>query len=338
MVVPGGFKVACLQLNPIHGRVAENRQRAREILVRHQADLKGLNLLVLPEMAFTGYFWKSKEHIKDVVENSSGPTSQWCKDIAKWLKCVVCCGIPLRRSKRLLNSMLVFDQRGKLVTNVEKVHLYHSDKTWAAKGSDFQCLESVDGLPINPVGFGICMDINPEDFKAPPESFEFANFHLKSGTKLLVFTSAWCKNHPDDAPEAFTTKSDEELSKETLDTWLNRLQPLHGKDVLFVCADRVGREPLSLLGHSTDLENQFCGTSCVIDLRTKQVLEKLSASEEGLLITEIPGSNHGLEANGSRHEKTPKRPPKRLKAVQHAVNIQTANTAPVNLDQSLVKR
>lgn len=28
-----------------------------------------------------------KEHIKDVVENSSGPTSRWCKDIAKWLKC-----------------------------------------------------------------------------------------------------------------------------------------------------------------------------------------------------------------------------------------------------------
>ena len=26
-------------------------------------------------------------------------------------------------------------------------------------------MESVDGLPINPVGFGICMDINPEDFK-----------------------------------------------------------------------------------------------------------------------------------------------------------------------------
>jgi hypothetical protein len=23
----------------------------------------------------------------------------------------------------------------------------------------------VDGLPISPVGFGICMDINPEDFK-----------------------------------------------------------------------------------------------------------------------------------------------------------------------------
>lgn len=294
-----GLKVACLQLNPIHGRVAENQHRARCILERHRADLKGLHLLVLPEMVFTGYFWKNKEHIQDVIESTTGPTSKWCKDLAKLLKCVVCCGIPLRRSKRLLNSMLV-----------EKVHLYHSDKTWAAKGQDFQCLPEVDGLPISPVGFGICMDINPEDFKAPPESFEFANFHLKSGTKLLVFTSAWCKNHPDDSPEAFTTKSDEELSRETLETWLKRLQPLHGKDVFFVCADRVGSEPLSLLGHTTDLENQFCGTSCVIDLRTQRVLEKLSASEEGLLITEIPlhSASHEKPPRHGRHGRLPVMP------------------------------
>jgi len=74
-------------------------------------------------------------------------------------------------------------------------------------------------------------------------------------------------------------------------------------------------------------------------LREGSRLFSQNPGEEGLLITEIPGSNHGLEANGScRHEKTPKRPPKRLKAVPHAVNVQTANTAPVNLDQSLVKR
>ena len=30
----------------------------------------------------------------------------------------------------------VFDQRGKLVTNVEKVHLYHSDKCLGTYGSD----------------------------------------------------------------------------------------------------------------------------------------------------------------------------------------------------------
>ena len=59
------------------------------------------------------------------------------------------------------------------------------------------------------------------------------------------------------------SKSDEELSQETLDTWMRRLQPLHGREVFFVCADRVGFEPLSLLGHSSGLKNQFCGTSCV---------------------------------------------------------------------------
>ena len=46
-----------------------------------------LNLLVLPEMAFTGYFWKSKEHINQVVETTRGPTTKWCKEVAKWLSC-----------------------------------------------------------------------------------------------------------------------------------------------------------------------------------------------------------------------------------------------------------
>eukprot|EP00435_Cladocopium_sp_Y103_P048002 s39_g14.t1 len=61
----------------IHGRVAENQHRARCILERHRADLKGLHLLVLPEMAFTGYFWKSKEtrsyhHILEILDRTVG--------------------------------------------------------------------------------------------------------------------------------------------------------------------------------------------------------------------------------------------------------------------------
>lgn len=98
------------------------------------------------------------------------------------------------------------------------------------------------------------------------ERVEAAGFHLCMvllGTRFAAQEQqSTGKNHPDDSPEAFTYKSDEELSQETLDTWMRRLQPLHGREVFFVCADRVGAEPLSLLGHSTDLKNQFCGTSC----------------------------------------------------------------------------
>jgi len=187
-----------------------------------------------------------------------------------------------------MNSMIVVNPQGRVVEHVDKVHLYHSDKTWANAGAKFKCIESVEGLPTSPVGFGICMDINPADFKAPPEEFEFANFHRKKGSKLLVFTSAWCKNHPSDQPEAFAEKSDAELSDETITSWLERLKPLHGRDVIFVCANRVGREKLSLMGRDSDLSNQFCGTSCVISLQDQRVLAKLSASEEDILIVETP--------------------------------------------------
>ena len=41
-------------------------------------------------------------------------------------------------------------------------------RTWAENGETFVCREHMEGLPpeISPVGFGICMDINPKDFKA----------------------------------------------------------------------------------------------------------------------------------------------------------------------------
>ena len=30
---------------------------------------------------------RRQEHIKDVIESTTGPTSKWCKDVARLLKC-----------------------------------------------------------------------------------------------------------------------------------------------------------------------------------------------------------------------------------------------------------
>ncbi|CAE7447742.1 nta1 [Symbiodinium necroappetens] len=286
--MPGHLRVACVQMNPLHNQVERNCEHALNMLKKKEHQLKGVHLLVLPEMIMTGYHWRDADHIQPVLEAAQGQTHKWCKSVAKMLSCVVCCGVPRRKGRKRLNSMIVTSPRGKVVEAVDKVHLYESDKTWAEPGDGFKSVETVEGLPVSPVGFGICMDINPADFKAPAEKFEFANFHLQHNSKLLVFTSAWCKNHPDDKPEAFAEKSDAELSQETIDAWLNRLRPLHGKRVIFVCANRVGKEELRLLGRDTDLCNQFCGTSCVISLEDQTVVKHLSASEEGILIADIP--------------------------------------------------
>ncbi|CAE8581722.1 unnamed protein product [Polarella glacialis] len=290
-----GLRVACLQNAPAHGCVRENIARADALLQARSADMEGVQLLVLPEMAFMGYQWRSKEHIDEVLDDGGALTLEWCKQTAKRLGCVVCCGLARRSMRRRLNSMVVAGPDGQLVDTIDKTHLYATDKTWAEAGDGFQSRYVVPGLPIGPVGFGICMDINPRDFQvprpyfqAPPDDYEFAMYHLNAGSRLIVFSSAWCRNHPDDVPEAYVEKDDAQVSAETLSAWLRRLEPLRGQDVHFVCADRVGEEPLRLLGKDSELRTRFSGTSCVISLKDASVLKALSASEEGILVVDIP--------------------------------------------------
>jgi len=288
------MRVACLQFAPEHGRVRENIARAEALLQARGRDLEGLRLLVLPEMAFTGYHWRSGRHIDPVLDDGEGPTATWCRRTAARLGCVVCCGLPRRLRQRRLNSMLVAGPRGEVLDFYDKHYLYESDKTWAEPGTGFRVIRKLPGVPVGPVGLGICMDINPRDFKSSFDAYEFANYQRQVGSRLIVFSSSWCANHPNDPPASFVQEPDAEVAEHTLGYWLQRLQPLQGVDAHFVCADRVGEEDLSLLGRPKDgLRNRFCGCSCVISLKDSRVLQALGASEEGVLVVDIPVAGEG---------------------------------------------
>jgi hypothetical protein len=43
---------------------------------------------------------------------------------------------------------------------------------------------------------GVCMDINPCDFRAPWEAFEFASSVLVHQSTLILFSSAWNDHNP----------------------------------------------------------------------------------------------------------------------------------------------
>jgi len=290
------LRVACLQFAPVHGRVEENIAKADKLLDARLADLEELRLLVLPEMAFTGYHWRDRAHIDPVLDDGNGAASAWCKRTAERLRCVVCCGVPmrsrsLRGGQRRHNSLFVAGPDGKHICTYDKHFLYESDKTWAEAGTGFRSLRRLPGVPVS-VGLGICMDINPREFQAPSDAFEFARYHRRCGSRLIVFSSAWCTNHPDDPPERFVRKADDEVRAETMKYWIGRLQPLIGKDVHFVCADRVGEEDLALMGRPADgRRNRFCGCSCVISLASKptpSVMGALDPNEEGVLVVDIP--------------------------------------------------
>ena len=64
---------------------------------------------------------------------------------------------------------MVINPQGEFVKSYKKHFLYDTDKTWAEPGPGFDTMELY--FPRNPdykvkIGHGICMDINPWEFKS----------------------------------------------------------------------------------------------------------------------------------------------------------------------------
>mmetsp|Transcript_8859 Transcript_8859/g.14381 ORF Transcript_8859/g.14381 Transcript_8859/m.14381 type:complete len:282 (+) Transcript_8859:305-1150(+) len=276
------MKVALVQLEPVYGDIDASCQRADELLSEF-SEASNVDLVVLPEMALTGYQFKSKEHILPLAEvEGEGKTFHWASKVSRKLKSGVCCGY-VRKDKSsglLFNSMIVVNPKGEFVTSYDKHFLYETDKTWASPGAGFVSLE-LDWIDAK-IGLGICMDINPFDFTAPFSAFEFSNFHKANKSEVIIFSSAWCNRHPGDLKES------EINGVETIQYWCTRLYPLIGQDVYFVIADRVGSEPLSNYREEAKGRVSFCGSSCVLNLKHPSLVACLDTKEEGVLVVDIP--------------------------------------------------
>jgi len=294
------MRVAVVQMAPILGHPDESMDVASRLLAPFSLD-DGLHAVLLPEMAFSGYTFKNRESVAPMLEIADdGPTFAWCQMHARRLRCSVVCGFPRRHTQeggveQAFNSVMVVGPQGELVAVYDKHHLFETDKTWADEGSSFSCIE-LPNLPGVKVGLGICMDINPYEFKAPFDAYEFANFHKQAGSEVILFSSAWCNAHPDDTLE---TKMKEPDVGATIDYWGMRLFPLLGTDVTFVVADRVGSESCEPLGRPGSII--FCGGSCFIQLKQGELVGELDYHEEAVLVRDIalsikPRLSHAQEA------------------------------------------
>ena len=274
--------IGCVQFDPTLGDHASNRARADALL---DTIVPGsLQLLVLPEMAFTGYCFKDRAEIEPCCEDAErGATAEWCRATAQRLRCFVACGFPeIGNSGLLYNSSLLIDPLGAIVHRYRKHFLYSTDETWATEGDGFQC-KDIAGL--GKCAFAICMDLNPHKFEAPFDRYEFAsslfapplqhheafqaNKH-RLDANLVILCNNWLRSPADkDTPDAVHDSF-------LLNYWAGRLRPALRLPVVFVVANRVGIER----------GTRFAGASCVIDLRTRKILGNLNGSEEGVLVVE----------------------------------------------------
>lgn len=273
------MRVACLQFDPqLKCRIA-NQDRAESLL---QSVAGPLDLLMLPEMAFTGYCFEGRDEILPFCEVArSGPTATWCQIMARRLGCAVLAGFPERADDgRLFNSAVAVDRHGE-VQHVHRKHfLYMTDETWATEGPAFTHA-SLPGL--GRCAFGICMDVNPHQFKAPADRFEFASHlfrpplehherprHHQLNANWILLTNNWLRNPAD------TDIGDEEHCRYLVNYWAHRLSPALDQPAVAIIANRVGLER----------GTRFAGCSCVIDLRTRTLLGRLNGLQEAILIVD----------------------------------------------------
>jgi predicted amidohydrolase len=272
------MRVALLQSAPTLGAVDRNIQSANDILAAKfpATRLNGnrekkVDLLILPELALTGYNFKSPDDIAPYLERKSqSPTTKWAKEVAQRYHCQVLVGLPTEHEKQRRNAAVLVDSRGNVIHEYQKHHMFETDSRWgctSGPGFSSTTLE-VDGQRTR-LSVGICMDLNPWEFKAPFEAYEYANYILEEDISLILVPMAWLLPAEKDPTSL-------EPSQSTLIYWVGRLHPLidDSRVRTVVICNRTGRE-----GNAV-----YAGTSCVLRIgKGEVVVLGHMGREEGIL-------------------------------------------------------
>ncbi|KAF7549061.1 hypothetical protein G7Z17_g6670 [Cylindrodendrum hubeiense] len=281
------MRIGCLQFAPVVGDVDNNLNRADDILNR--VDPEGLDLLVLPELAFTGYNFRSLQEISPYLEpEGSGISSLWARTQALKHDCTVIVGYPEKvdlaeqwpANPEYYNSAIVVSYDGETVANYRKTHLYYTDETWALENPKGFFGGPLPGL--GRVSIGICMDLNPYKFQTSWDTFEFAHHVVNSRTRLVVVSMAWITQED----SHIFSQQPHEADMNTLTYWISRLEPIiraeWDEEVIVVFANRSGSED----------EVTYAGTSAVVGIKEGEVRVYgiLGRGEKDLLVvdTEAP--------------------------------------------------
>ena len=181
------MNVAAVQFRPTKGDFASSLARLVP-LVEEAAD--GADLVVLPEMALTGYIFRNEGAVRPVAEAPTGATFEALSSVAKRARAFIVAGFPeVTSTGALYNSALVIDREGALAFVYRKTLLYKADWTWARPGdSGYRTFDTGRGT----FGVGICMDLNDDRFldwatRAPMRAIAFPTNWLDQGEDIWSY-------------------------------------------------------------------------------------------------------------------------------------------------------
>mmetsp|Transcript_34280 Transcript_34280/g.134433 ORF Transcript_34280/g.134433 Transcript_34280/m.134433 type:complete len:147 (-) Transcript_34280:2333-2773(-) len=108
-------RVCAVQFNPVLFEPERNMEKAEELLFS-RVKPSSVDFVVFPEMAFTGYEFRSKQEVLPYCEQQRGRTYNFCSSISKRLEACVVAGYPERcvgadGENVLYNSMCIVVSR-----------------------------------------------------------------------------------------------------------------------------------------------------------------------------------------------------------------------------------
>ena len=169
--------VAAAQMN-VTGDHEGNRDSIIGCL-REAAD-RGIDVLVLPECALSGYPPMDIPSLDDLDPGLIDGCIDEIRDAAAKHRMWVCLGTAAFRKGSWYNSALLISREGEIAAEYSKVHLCESDAVCFEQGDDLPVI-SLEGIPV---GMQICFDVRfPESWRVLKAKGARVLFHLVNASE-----------------------------------------------------------------------------------------------------------------------------------------------------------
>jgi predicted amidohydrolase len=210
-------RIAVAQYEPHVGELEQNRSQA--VRWAETAADQGADLIVLPELASSGYVFQDEDEAQRSAEDpDDGPTVRALREVCGAHGCHVVAGISERDGDCRHNSAVLIGPSGRLAT-YRKLHLYYDEQSWFEPGNELPIVD----LPFGRVGIIICFDLW---FPEPARALALA------GAEIIAVPTNWV------ASFKRTVWDDRGYCQGDYVAMATAAQ----NGVVMACADRIGEE------------------------------------------------------------------------------------------------
>ena len=245
-------RIAVAQYEPHVGELDANRAQA--VRWATAAATQGADLIVLPELASSGYVFTDQEEAQRSAEDpDDGPTVRALREVCAAHGCHVVAGLNERDGDCRHNSAVLVGPSGRLAT-YRKLHLFYHEQRWFEPGDDLPIVD----LPIGRVGIIICYDLW---FPEPARALALA------GAEIIAVPTNWV------ASFKRTVWDDRGYCQGDYVAMATAAQ----NGVVMACADRIG----------TEREVAFIGASIIVGADGWPVAGPASKDAEELLVADV---------------------------------------------------